>query len=144
VQGAGLCLGGAVVLVVGDVLAPGGGRGRVVPVLQHGDVLHEATGCGSVPVFFTGRGIQGLAGVNFDDGAVAATEPGDALGDAEVLSARVRMQGGACATAFSGVSFARRVARNQRISLRLSMPTTLGPHSALGEYSPLTGPPMRR
>src|SRR6478672_9012768 len=86
---------GAVVFVVRDVLQPGGCGGGIVTVLQHGNVLHEAAGRGGVPVLFAGRGVQGLAGVDLDDVAVAAAEPGHAPGDAEVLSAGVGVPGGA-------------------------------------------------
>ena len=43
---------------------------------------------------FSRWGVQGLAGGDIDDRAVAVPESGDALGHAQVLTARVRVPGG--------------------------------------------------
>jgi hypothetical protein len=65
------------VLLVGDVLEPGGAV-AVGGALIQGDVGHEIARCGAVPVCFAGRGIDNLAGPGHDDVAVAGADQRDA------------------------------------------------------------------
>lgn len=53
------------------------------------------TGAGPVPVFFSGRGVDRLAGWGADCGSVAGADQGDALGDVEGLPVLVGVPGGA-------------------------------------------------
>ena len=85
----------AVVLVICDVLAPRGGLGRVFTVLEHCDVFHKAAGGGGVPVLLAGRGVERLAGTDFNNLSVPGTETAYTLGDAQVLAVFVGVPGGA-------------------------------------------------
>src|SRR2546426_12273962 len=78
----------AVVLGVGDVLAPVG------VALGHGEVGHEVIGGGAVPVPLGGR-VDDVAGADGDDGLATGLDESFALGDVEGLSEAVGVPGGA-------------------------------------------------
>jgi hypothetical protein len=83
---------GAVVLLVGDVLAPVDGAAGVVGFL-HGDVGHEALGSGAVPVLLAGLEVDAIAGCDDLDGAAFALAEADALGDVDRLPEGVGVPG---------------------------------------------------
>ena len=68
------------------MLEPGGAGGRVVALVQHGEVLHEGVGSGAVPVFLARRAVQRLAGMGLHLLAAAGLNPRDALGDVQGLA----------------------------------------------------------
>ena len=65
------------VFLVGDVFEPGRGGGRVVGVVEHGEVFHERVGACSVPMLFVRWAVEGLTGVCFDLLAAAGLYPGN-------------------------------------------------------------------
>src|SRR6516162_3763180 len=78
-------------LVVGvrDGFAPDG-LGFVAAVSFHqGQVGHEAAGRGAVPVLLPGSGVDRVAWVRLDDGAVAAAEQRGAVKDVQHLAETV-------------------------------------------------------
>src|SRR4051794_26327008 len=82
------------VLLIGHVLAPGDGGAAVVDLL-HGDVHHEATRGGAVPVVLARFEEHAVAGADLLDRAAFALATADALGDEDRLPVRVRVPGGA-------------------------------------------------
>src|SRR5207244_11325516 len=80
----------SVVLVVGDVIAPGGAAALVVD-LEHREVGHEAVRRGAVPVLFAGLEEDAVAGADDLDRAAAVLRAADALGDVDRLAVRVRV-----------------------------------------------------
>lgn len=81
-------------MLVGDGFEPG----RAVSVAiadDHGDVSHEGGVGGSVPMLFTGRALDGLAGRNAYDVAVTGADQAGAVGDVEGLAVGVGVPVGA-------------------------------------------------
>src|SRR5436190_13379312 len=82
------------VLGVGDVLAPSGGRSCLVGLLQ-GEVCHEAVRCGSVPVFLPWLEEHTVAGSDGLDRAAAPLAEADSFENEDRLPVRVGVPGGA-------------------------------------------------
>src|SRR4051812_41687049 len=101
-----VCRSGAV-LLVGDVLEPGHDSALVVGFL-YGDVGHEPTGCGAVPVFLAGFDVDDVAGADLLWRAAAAGDVADAICDVESLALGVVVPGGAGAGCESDVGAAHR------------------------------------
>src|SRR6266516_6780349 len=85
---------GGVVLLVGDVFAPGDWAAVLVGLL-HGDVSHEAVGRGAVPVVFAWLEEHAVAGADLLDRIPLALAAADALGDVDGLAKGVGVPGGA-------------------------------------------------
>src|SRR3984893_10227729 len=88
------CRRGGLVLLVGDVLKPGGPV-TVRGALVERDVRHEVGRRGTVPVLLTRRRVDHLARPGHDDFPVPGAKQGDALGDIEGLPNGVGMPRGA-------------------------------------------------
>ena len=76
------------VLLVGDVVAPGGLRpfGAFADSVPHGQVSHEVVGGGAVPVPLVGRRVDRLACADLDDVAAAGLDKADAVDDVQRLA----------------------------------------------------------
>src|SRR5439155_8316021 len=85
-----------VVVLVGDVLAPGGAVAFVVD-LEHREVGHEAVGGGAVPVVFAGLEEDAVAGADDLDRGATALSAADAFEDVDGLPVGVGVPCGACA-----------------------------------------------
>jgi hypothetical protein len=80
---------GRFIVGVGDPFAPAR-LGRVGAITLHEDeVGHEAVRGGAMPVLLVWSGVDGVAGVRFDDRAVAAAEQGGACEDVQGLAQAV-------------------------------------------------------
>ena len=76
------------------MLEPGHDLALVVGFL-HGDVGHEAVGCGSMPMLLAGFDVDDVAGPDLDDFSAAVGDEPDAVGDVQRLALGVGMPGGA-------------------------------------------------
>src|SRR5689334_7586968 len=81
------------IFLVGHVLTPGDGAARVIDLL-HGDVGHEAVGCGAVPVVLAGFEVNRVAGPDDLDRATAPLTEAHTLGHVDVLAEGMRVPGG--------------------------------------------------
>ena len=78
-------------LAFGDRLGPSGLRCVAAVAVHQGQMGHETVGSGAVPVLFTRRGVERVAGVGLEEGAVAAADQGDAVEDVQGLPQAVRV-----------------------------------------------------
>jgi hypothetical protein len=82
------------VLVVGDGFEPGGAV-VVSGAFEQGEMGHEVAVGGAVPVAFSGRGADGVAGAHANEGVVAGYDEPDSVGNVQGLAEVVGVPVGA-------------------------------------------------